>query len=94
MPDLNDPILAAGTATPRTTQSSEGKPVLPRRLLLRADLIALLQLPEPKVQWLINTHQIRALYLAGGEERFDSRDLDHLIDTYRQIAIRKGPHVE
>jgi hypothetical protein len=61
----------------------------PRRLLRRADLVALLQLPEPKIQWLINTNQIHALFLCEGEERFDSRDVDQLIETYKQIAIRK-----
>lgn len=61
-----------------------------RRLLQRSDLIELLQLPDPKVQWLIDTHQIRALRLCG-EERFDSRELDQLIETYKQIANRKEP---
>lgn len=65
-----------------------------RRLLRRADVVALLQLPEPKVQWLVDTHQIHALFLCEGEERFDSRELDELIETYRQIAVRKDPYVE
>jgi hypothetical protein len=61
-----------------------------RRLLQRSDLIDLLQLPAPKVQWLIDTNQIRSLLLCG-EERFDSRELDQLIETYKQIATRKDP---
>lgn len=65
----------------------------PRRLLQRADLMALLQLPAPKVEWLIATHQIRSLLLCG-EERFDSRELDGLIETYKQIAERKEPNVQ
>lgn len=60
----------------------------PRRLLKQSDIVALLQLPEPKVQWLINTRQIRPLLLCG-EERFDSRELDVLIETYKQIAERR-----
>ena len=32
-----------------------------RRLFQKADLMALLQLPELKVQWLIDTKQIRPL---------------------------------
>ena len=64
-----------------------------RRLLQRSDLIAILQLPEPKVAWLINTHQLRSLLLCG-EERFDSRELDRLIDTYRQISERKEQHAQ
>ena len=65
-----------------------------RRLLRRADVMALLQLPEAKVQWLVDTQQIHALYLCEGEERFDSRDIDQLIETYKQIALRKEPRVE
>jgi hypothetical protein len=64
-----------------------------RRLLQKADLLAILQLPEPKVQWLIDTHQIRALLLCG-EERFDSKEIDRLIATYQQIAERKSPDVQ
>ena len=64
-----------------------------RRLFQKADLMALLQLPEPKVQWLIDTKQIRPLLLCG-EERFDSKELDRLIATYQQIATRKDPSVQ
>jgi hypothetical protein len=64
-----------------------------RRLLQKADLMALLQLPEPKVQWLIDTYQIRSLLLCG-EERFDSREIDRLIATYQQISERKESHVQ
>lgn len=65
-----------------------------RRLLTRVDLVALLQLSEPKVQWLIDSRQIHALLLCGGEERFDSREIDQFIETYKQIAARKDPCVE
>jgi len=54
--------------------------------------MALLQLPEPNLQWLIDTHQLRPLVICG-EERFDSREVDQLIETYKQIAVRKEPHV-
>jgi hypothetical protein len=63
-----------------------------RRLFQKADLMALLQLPEPKIQWLIDTKQLRSLLLCG-EERFDSKELDRLISTYQQIAERKDPSV-
>lgn len=63
-----------------------------RRLLQKTDLITILQLPEPKVQWLIDTQQIRSILLCG-EERFDSKELDRLIATYQQIAERKDPIV-
>lgn len=64
-----------------------------RRLLQKTDLLAILQLPEPKVQWLIDTHQLRPLLLCG-EERFDSKELDRLISTYQQIAERKNLDVQ
>jgi hypothetical protein len=64
-----------------------------RRLLQKTDLIAILQLPEPKVQWLIDTQQIRSILLCG-EERFDSKELDRLIATYQQIAEREKPSVQ
>lgn len=64
-----------------------------RRLLQKADLMAILQLTEPKIQWLIDTNQIRPLLLCG-EERFDSKELDRLISTYQQISTRKEPHVQ
>ncbi|HEY2470146.1 MAG TPA: hypothetical protein VGI45_20265 [Terracidiphilus sp.] len=58
------------------------------RLLTAADLIAILQLSEPKVRWLIDTKQIQPFLLCG-EERFDAREVDALIRTYRQISERK-----
>jgi hypothetical protein len=64
-----------------------------RRLLQKTDLVAILQLTEPKVQWLIDTKQIRSILLCG-EERFDSKELDRLIATYQQIAERKNPIVQ
>ncbi len=63
------------------------------RLLQKTDVMALLQLPEPQVQWLIDTQQIRSLLLCG-EERFDAREVDRLIATYQQISERKEPHVQ
>jgi hypothetical protein len=64
-----------------------------RYLLRKDDLVDLLQLPEPKVQWLIDTEQIHPILLCG-EERFDSRELDRLIETYNQISNRKEPRVQ
>jgi len=64
-----------------------------RRLFQKADLVAVLQLTEPKVQWLIDTNQIRSILLCG-EERFDSREIDRLIATYQQVSERKHPLVQ
>jgi hypothetical protein len=64
-----------------------------RRLLQRSDLVAILQLPAMKVDWLVDTKQIRPLLLCG-EERFDSREVDRLIATYQQISERKEQLVQ
>lgn len=58
------------------------------RLLTAADLTSILQLPEEKIRWLIDTNQIHRLLLCG-EERFDMRDVEALIRTYHQISERK-----
>ena len=59
-----------------------------RRLLRRADLMALLQLEEEKISWLINTEQLRAIRICD-EERFDSRDVFQLIEAYKCTQSRK-----
>ncbi len=41
-----------------------------------------------KIQQLIDTRQILALRITG-EERFDSIDIDRLIDTYKTTASRR-----
>ena len=60
-----------------------------RRLLCRAAVLDVLQLPEEKVEHLVATRQLTPLRLAG-EERFDSRDVDRLIDTYITTASRRA----
>ena len=60
-----------------------------RRLLVRLEVLQMLQLTDVQVQGLINTRQIIALRIAG-EERFDSRDLERLIDTYKTTALRRA----
>jgi hypothetical protein len=59
-----------------------------RRLLVRDEVISLLQIDGEKVQQLINTRQILAIRIAG-EERFDSWDLNTLIDSYKATAARR-----
>ena len=59
-----------------------------RRLLRRADVIALLQLEEEKISWLIKTEQLRAIRICD-EERFDSRDVFQLIEAYKSVQARK-----
>ena len=60
-----------------------------RRLLLRGDVQSLLQLSEDQVQLLISTRQITMIRIQG-EDRFDSRDLDLLIETYKKTAQRRA----
>lgn len=64
-----------------------------RRLLQRGDLVTLLQLPAEKIDWLIGTRQLHPVFICG-EERFDTREVDLLIATYRQIAERKQTLVQ
>lgn len=60
-----------------------------RRLLERHDVLGVLQLSDEQVQDLINTRQITAIRIAG-EERFDSRDLERLIEAYKATALRRA----
>ncbi len=60
-----------------------------RRLLLRSDVESLLQLSEDQVQQLINTRQITVIRIRG-EYRFDSSELDLLIETYKETAQRRA----
>jgi hypothetical protein len=48
-----------------------------------------LQLDSDQAQFLINTRQIIAVCILG-EKRFDSRDLERLIDTYKATAVRRA----
>ena len=60
-----------------------------RRLLLRTEIVSLLQLPDEAVQQLIETRQITPIRIIG-EERFDSKDLYQLIDLYKRTAERRA----
>ncbi len=59
-----------------------------RRLMVRDEVIAVLQLSDDKVQQLINTRQLLTIRIAG-EERFDSLDLYRLIEAYKNTASRR-----
>jgi hypothetical protein len=59
-----------------------------RRLLTRMDVLSLLQLSGEQVQHLIDTRQINLIRIEG-EERFDSRDIYQLIDSYISTASRR-----
>lgn len=69
-------------------EATPGRVIQPRRLHSREEVTMLLHLNEDQVQVLINTRQITRILIAG-EERFDSRDIDQLIDAYKATAIRR-----
>jgi hypothetical protein len=59
-----------------------------RRLLIREEVLSLLYLSDEQLQLLIRTRQIVPIKIAG-EERFDARDLDQLIESYKSTALRR-----
>lgn len=59
-----------------------------RRLYQPEELPGLLQLTQEQVDRLIRTRQIHPIRICG-EDRIDSREVDQLISTYRQVAERK-----
>jgi hypothetical protein len=56
-----------------------------KRLMARSEVDRYLALSSDQVQSLINTRQITAIRLKG-EDRYDSRELDLLIETYKKTA--------
>jgi hypothetical protein len=59
-----------------------------RRLYAGADLPELLQLTQEQIDWLVSTRQLQPLKICG-ESRFDSRQIDDLINTYLTTASRR-----
>jgi hypothetical protein len=64
----------------------------PRRLYVATELPTLLQLSQEQIDRLVGTGQLRSIRICG-EIRFDSHELDALIETYKQIERRNNPHV-
>ena len=60
-----------------------------RRLSSGGELPALLQLSQEQIDWLVNTRQLNPLIICG-QKRFDSRDVDTLIQTYKETALRRN----
>lgn len=63
--------------------------IRPRHLLRRDAVLARLELSDEQVQSLVNTRQLTVIRIQG-EERFDSDDLDRLIETYKATAARRA----
>lgn len=60
-----------------------------RRLLQHAELSALLPLTQEQIDWLVSTRQLQPLKICG-ETLYDSRQIDHLIDSYLTTASRRA----
>lgn len=61
---------------------------VPRRLYELGELPEVLRLTPEKIDTLVKTGQLNPILICG-EPRIDSRELDELIETYKQIAKRK-----
>jgi hypothetical protein len=60
-----------------------------RRLVARNEVEVYLSLATDKVQFLLDTEQLTAIRIRG-EERFDVRELDRLVETYKTTAQRRA----
>lgn len=59
-----------------------------RCLYMREDLPAVLNLSPEQIGFLIDTGQLTAILICG-EERFDSREVSALIETYIRVTRRR-----
>src|ERR1700737_1264910 len=69
--------------------AAELQPKPLRHLVKRSQVLFLLQLTDDQLQHLINTRQLLPIRIVG-EERFCSKDLSNLIDTYKFTAVRRA----
>ncbi len=60
----------------------------PRRLLNRNQVLDVLNIPDADLQALVDTNQLIEIILRG-HQLYDSRDIDALVDTYKQLARRR-----
>jgi hypothetical protein len=60
-----------------------------KRLMTRSEAELYLALSHDQVQSLVNTRQITVIRIKG-EDRFDSRELDLFVDTYKKTAQRRA----
>lgn len=60
-----------------------------KRLMARSEVDRYLALSFDQVQSLIKTRQLTVIRIKG-EDRFDSRELDLLIETYKKTAQRRA----
>lgn len=85
----NAPSDEAVNTAFRPACASRAPWVRDRRLMTRSEAELYLALSHDQTQSLINTRQIILIRIQG-EDRFDSWDLDLLIETYKQTAHRRA----
>jgi hypothetical protein len=64
---------------------------LARYLMEFEQIVAALNLSPDDVRWLIATGQLKEVKLCG-QVRYDSRDVFHLVDTYKKVQGRGKRH--
>jgi hypothetical protein len=91
------PGMAQEVSTPPNdspqTSSDAGKTNKLRGLYRRPDLPMVLRLSLDQINDLVNTCQLTSILICG-EERFDSKEVSALIDTYIRVNRRKVNYVE
>ena len=60
-----------------------------RILLTREQVIAVLQLKDEQIQQLVDTRQLPVIRIVG-VERFRSREVRELVETYVTVSNRRG----
>ena len=65
--------------------------LLARYLMDFEQVAAVLKLGSDDVRWLIATGQLKEVKLCG-QVRYDSRDVFHLVDTYKKVQGRGKRH--
>jgi len=83
------PIEAGAETALCASCAATGAWVRAKRLMTRSEVDHYLALTYDQVQWFIDTRQITAIRIKG-EDRFDSRQLDLLVETYKNTAQRKA----
>ena len=59
-----------------------------RHLLQREQVADLLQIPDTDLQWLVNTRQLKGIWIQGNQQ-FDSSEVYQLIDSYKRTQSRR-----
>jgi len=72
-----------------TVELSRGQSSHCRRLLTGDEVVFRLCLSVDQVRFLIHTRQLTAIRIAG-VERFDSQEIEHLIECYKTTASRRS----